>query len=51
MSQDEQDRIYGRVSREYGELEKQVASLVSKLKAIGVMSRILGQTSRNGLTL
>ncbi len=42
MSQDEQDQIFGRVSREHRELEQQVGSLASNLKAIGVLFSDLG---------
>ena|ERR1017187_5088782 len=36
MTQEEQDQIRGRVTREYEELTVQVQSLSSKLKAVGV---------------
>jgi hypothetical protein len=42
MSQEEQDLIFGRVTREHGELERQVASLASKLKASGELFADIG---------
>ena len=42
MSQKEQDETFGRVDREHRELEQQVGSLASKLKATGLLLSDLG---------
>ena len=44
MSQREQDETFGRVDREHRELEQQVGSLTSKLKATGLLLFDLGES-------